>query len=192
MFRGIPKGLRNRRAKMILKQVGLDKRMSTSRRRCRAVSSSVWVLPAPLFPSRKLFLPMSRPATWTPDHQRGHGADGPAVPQEQSDAGAGYSRPRAGAVCRPHHHTDRRQGGGHRQSVDCAGGSRRSSAAGAGGGSARFCHPNPRQRKAGREQHKNQHRAGGKRGWLPDQLQKAAPTEQQTVQPQKTEREDGE
>ena len=28
MFRGIPKGLRNRRAKMILKQVGLDKRMS--------------------------------------------------------------------------------------------------------------------------------------------------------------------
>jgi len=27
---------------------------------------------------------------------------------------------------------------------------------------------------------------------LPDQLQKAAPTEQQTVQPQKTEREDGE
>lgn len=28
MFRGIPKALRNRRAKMILKQVGLDKRMS--------------------------------------------------------------------------------------------------------------------------------------------------------------------
>lgn len=28
MFRGIPKGLRNSRAKMILKQVGLDKRMS--------------------------------------------------------------------------------------------------------------------------------------------------------------------
>lgn len=28
MFRGIPKGLRNRRAKVILKQVGLDKRMS--------------------------------------------------------------------------------------------------------------------------------------------------------------------
>lgn len=28
MFRGIPKGLRNRRAKMILKQAGLDKRMS--------------------------------------------------------------------------------------------------------------------------------------------------------------------
>lgn len=193
MFRGIPKALRNRRAKMILKQVGLDKRMSHKPAQMSG-GQQQRVGIARAFVSKPKIVFADEP-TGNLDTRTTKEVMELMVRlcrQEQSDAGAGYSRPRAGAVCRPHHHTDRRQGGGRPpESVDCAGGSRRGSAAGAGGGSARFCHPNPRQRKAGREQHKNQHRAGGKRA-AADQLQKAAPTEQQTVQPQKTEREDGE
>ncbi len=70
MFRGIPKSIRNRRAKQILKQVDRADACGTSLRRCPVDSSSASALQGRLWQSRKLSLPTSRPATWTPGPPR--------------------------------------------------------------------------------------------------------------------------
>ena len=115
MFRGIPKSIRNRRAKQILKQVGLGGRMRHK--------------PSQMSGGQQQRVGIARAFVAKPkivfaDEPTGALDSGSTeeLPEKQANPGAGHPRPGTGAVCRPHHYPDRRQGGGRpSKPVDCAG-----------------------------------------------------------------------
>ena len=181
MFRGIPKGLRNRRAKMILKQVGLDKRMSHKpaqmsggQQQRVGIARAFVSKPKIVFADEvmELMVRLCRKNNQTlvlVTHDRELALyadriitliDGKVVDDRPNQSIAQA----AAEEVQPQEQEE----GAHDFVIPILGKEKQEE----------------NNTKTSTEQVANE--------LLPDQLQKAAPTEQQTVQPQKTEREDGE
>ncbi len=71
LLQGLPANERRAKAKAILDEVGLEGKYNRRPAELSGASSSVWLLPEPLYPIRRLFWPMSPPPTWIQKPARG-------------------------------------------------------------------------------------------------------------------------
>ena len=193
MFRGIPKGLRNRRAKMILKQVGLDKRMSHK--------------PAQMSGGQQQRVGIARAFVSKPKNVFADEPTGNLDTRTTKEVMELMVR-----LCRKNNQTlvlvthDRELALYADRIITLIDGKVVDDRPNQSIAQAAAEEVQPREQEEGahdfvipilgkEKQEENNTKTSTEQvanELLPDQLQKAAPTEQQTVQPQKTEREDGE